>query len=103
MMYLLCPDADPLSSDAIGSVSFHPLHPLLLSVSGSRHFTLPSSNATSESEDSDEADKFSGDEERPGQTGGANSVRKELRGPGPYTLDSSVKIWGFSGRDGKDD
>src|SRR6202042_991412 len=64
-------------TDAIGSVSFHPLHPLLLSVSGSRHFSLPSSrsrhstssqsescsDSTSESEDSDEQGEEYGDED----------------------------------------
>jgi len=90
-------------------VSFHPLHPLLLSVSGSRHFALPSSrsgpltasspsdstsDSTSESEDSDDSGDSPVDEEILQEQTSVN-ITKGLRVPQPYTLDSSVKMWGF--------
>lgn len=84
-VFYLFPDVDSKQNydcvtcaDAIGSVSFHPLHPLLLSVSGSRHFQEPSS---SESDDSD-----SDDEELP---------RPRKNAPHPVPLDTSVKMWSF--------
>jgi telomerase Cajal body protein 1 len=39
-------------TDAVGSIAFHPLNPLLLSVSGSRHFDEVDSDGE-ESSDSD--------------------------------------------------
>jgi len=99
--------------DAIGSVSFHPLHPLLLSVSGLRHFALPSSrsrpstysshsesspDSTSESEDSAEQGEGYEDEELSVDHTSVNVIRGPCRSR-PYTLDSSVKIWGFSDGD----
>jgi len=84
--------------DAVGSVSFHPLHPLLLSVSGSRHFALPSSSpsartpssATSftDSEDDSEDDSDEGCTEM-------NGITRARRRPTPFALDASVKMWHF--------
>ncbi|KAA1476466.1 WD40 repeat-like protein [Dentipellis sp. KUC8613] len=85
--------------DAVGSVAFHPLRPLLLSGSGSRHFSLgdddedPSerrdvlhdSNPSS-GEDSD----ASGDEGRKDIF-----VKRRLRRPEPHVQDSSVELWDF--------
>jgi hypothetical protein len=103
-------------ADAIGSVSFHPLHPLLLSVSGSRHFTLPSSkskpsnsssnsdfssDSDSESEDADASEDCSVDGESSPEES-TDSVRGIPRGVRPYTLDSCVRMWGFGDSDGSD-
>ncbi|KAJ6531415.1 WD40-repeat-containing domain protein [Mycena vulgaris] len=71
--------------DAIGSVSFHPTKPQLLSVSGSRHFPPPADESGSGS---------SGDEEN-GDT--PQSVRRNAARPTPVPLDASVKFWDFGG------
>ena len=73
-----------MQTDSIGSVAFHPIHPLLLTVSGSRHFDDQA--LSSESEDS------CSDCEGEGQhTQNVKSPRK----PQPVTKDSSLKIWSF--------
>ncbi|KIM82104.1 hypothetical protein PILCRDRAFT_821004 [Piloderma croceum F 1598] len=98
--------------DAIGSVSFHPLHPLLLSVSGSRHFTVPSSksrpsnsefssDSNSESEDADASDDCSVDEGFSREKS-MDGVRRIPHGVRPYTLDSCIRMWGFGDSDGSD-
>ncbi|KAJ7474877.1 WD40-repeat-containing domain protein [Mycena latifolia] len=69
--------------DAIGSVSFHPTKPQLLSVSGSRHFHQRTDDSGSDSS-GDEAD---GDVQ--------TSVRRRAARPTPVPLDASVKLWDF--------
>ncbi|KAI0067581.1 WD40 repeat-like protein [Artomyces pyxidatus] len=80
--------------DTVGSVAFHPLQPLLLSVSGSRHFDLNEErptqpgdleelgSSTSESDESDEEkeEKF---------------VKRQRRRRQPATRDSSYRLWRF--------
>jgi len=88
--------------DVIGSVSFHPLRPVLLSVSGSRHFdgnpaathTSLSSSSDSESDDQDYR-----------TTEGCNTINQKTRvvrirrkGPQPTAHDSSAKLWNFDSR-----
>ncbi|KAG6815582.1 hypothetical protein H0H93_009413, partial [Arthromyces matolae] len=74
--------------DAIGSVAFNPIHPTLLSVSGSRHFESPES----ESSDSD-SDSSDENEEEDGFPPKTRTVRKSQ----PRSFDSSIKTWSFSG------
>jgi len=80
----------PAHDDVIGSVGFHPLQPVLLSVSGSRHFDNispsaedPVSDSGPDSEDESESearDVF---------------VRRQRQRPQPSTHDSSIKLWSF--------
>jgi len=64
--------------DAVGSVSYHPLQPALLSVSGSRHFITPD-DADRESSGSDVED---------------SPVPRPLKRQ-PVVHDASAKLWGF--------
>ncbi|KAH6912229.1 guanyl nucleotide binding protein [Coprinopsis sp. MPI-PUGE-AT-0042] len=66
--------------DAVGSVSFHPWKPQVLSVSGSRHWQ--------EEDDSDEEDEESDDSEEEITTSAPQPVRREI-----VSFDSSVKVW----------
>jgi telomerase Cajal body protein 1 len=69
--------------DAIGSVGFHPLHPLLLSVSGSRHFDQTrNDDMSSESDEEDEAEDERDQESKTSSIAGV-----------PFALDNSVKLW----------
>ncbi|TFY71608.1 hypothetical protein EVG20_g1403 [Dentipellis fragilis] len=87
--------------DAVGSVAFHPLRSLLLSGSGSRHFSLGEENEDpcerrdiSILHDSDSSDEE--DSDASGDEGGAEvHVKRRLRRPEPYVLDNSVKLWDF--------
>ncbi|KZT68588.1 hypothetical protein DAEQUDRAFT_727712 [Daedalea quercina L-15889] len=89
--------------DAIGSVSFHPLRPLLLSVSGSRHFD-GSTSATSNEASSSSSDSESGVEDNGEAKGDGSSnqnvrvVRIRWRGPQPIAHDASAKLWNFDSR-----
>ncbi|EIM80740.1 WD40 repeat-like protein [Stereum hirsutum FP-91666 SS1] len=77
--------------DAIGSTSFHPLHPFLLSVSGSRHFdhlTPDSPSGTSSSGSSCEEDESAQK---------TRVVRKSRARKQPETKDDSIRLWDFSG------
>ncbi|THH33366.1 hypothetical protein EUX98_g830 [Antrodiella citrinella] len=84
-------------TDAIGSVGFHPLKSLLLSVSGSRHF-IEGLADVSEGEDSaedgeeeeDDAEQFSLAQDQKN-----TRVSKSLVCPRPITLDNTVKLWQF--------
>ncbi|KNZ71949.1 Telomerase Cajal body protein 1 [Termitomyces sp. J132] len=70
---------------AIGSVSFHPLYPTLLSVSGSRHFE---SESDSDSEDSE-------DDEDGGILDVGSGRQRVIQRTRPKTLDRSIKTWSF--------
>ncbi|KAG6918477.1 hypothetical protein DXG01_014104 [Tephrocybe rancida] len=72
-------------TDAIGSVAFNPIYPMLLSVSGSRHFQ---SDEGSDSSGSDDDDK--------GQDSLLPPRVVHLRKPRPVTLDTSIKTWSFN-------
>ncbi|KAH9929327.1 uncharacterized protein B0H18DRAFT_873993, partial [Fomitopsis serialis] len=90
--------------DAIGSVSFHPLRPVLLSVSGSRHFDgsplathasfSSSSDSESDGEDYQTAEGYNSTNRK------TKVVRIRRKGPQPTTHDSSVKLWDFDSRVG---
>ncbi|EPS99976.1 hypothetical protein FOMPIDRAFT_1030645 [Fomitopsis schrenkii] len=90
--------------DAIGSVNFHPLRPLLLSVSGSRHFdrSPPTTfNETGSSiPDSDSSDD--GDDHDAGESGAPRRkqavVRISRKNPQPVAYDCSAKLWDFDSR-----
>lgn len=69
-------DLHPSFADTIGSVTFHPHHPYLLSASGSRHFDIDDSSE----EDVEEAAE-------PART--RRTVRK------PKTMDAELKLWNF--------
>ncbi|KAI5999947.1 hypothetical protein EDD15DRAFT_2235658 [Pisolithus albus] len=89
-------------SDAVGSVSFHPLQPVLLSVSGSRHFdavaTPDISSTGSEGSaypDSDSAvtsDEGDGEGEQHWQRPRGVIERPRAR-PQPTVRDALVKLW----------
>ncbi|KDQ56127.1 hypothetical protein JAAARDRAFT_36912 [Jaapia argillacea MUCL 33604] len=101
--------------DGIGSVAFHPLQSLLLSVSGSRHFhhdekpKLPHDNLAGSVQPSspNRPDREFDDSDASSSSSSSSSsteseaeeetrpvIRKRIR-PHPFTLDSSVKIWSF--------
>lgn len=83
--------------DAIGSVAFHPLRPLLLSVSGSRHFDeVPNRDRLDSGSDSEDAIAATEEEEDLQR----NSLRttfitRARTKHGPLARDASVKLWSF--------
>lgn len=83
--------------DAIGSVAFHPLRPLLLSVSGSRHFDeVPNRDRLDSDSDSEDASAAIEEEEDLQR----NSLRttfiaRARTKHGPIAQDASVKLWSF--------
>lgn len=89
--------------DAVGSVAFHPLHSLLLSVSGSRHFGPPSppvfqspsslGSPSNLGDSEDESDNDLEDDEN------VSTVKRGIPAPRPFVLDASMKMWLFD--DGK--
>ena len=66
-------------TDAVGSVSFNPCFPSLLSTSGSRHFIA--------GEDGERDDDDDEDTEEPPM-----GIKRQDR-LGPVTFDNSVKVW----------
>lgn len=91
------------STDAIGSVSFHPLRPLLLSVSGSRHFdrSPPTTSNEAGSSNSDSESSDDGDDLDTGESGAPwrkQGVARISRDPQPVAYDSSAKLWDFDSR-----
>ncbi|KAI0944727.1 hypothetical protein AcW1_002366 [Taiwanofungus camphoratus] len=84
--------------DAIGSAAFHPLRPMLLSVSGSRHFHKhrPSSTCRSESSTTESGSEYGDSDNDESGDCKNNSVAKISRErPQPLTLDSTVKLWNW--------
>lgn len=79
-------------TDAIGSVSFHPLHPFLLSISGSRHYQSNNKSADFDYETTSDSDSDSESD---------SDVAVDTLGPQPR--DASIKIWDFSKRTVSDD
>jgi telomerase Cajal body protein 1 len=67
--------------DAIGSVGFHSFYPLLLSVSGSRHFELDQRIGPSDSDSSSEDSNKELD----------RGMRKQILNP--FSKDPLVKVW----------
>src|SRR5216683_4736483 len=81
-------DMDRAITDAVGSVVFHPLHPLLLSVSGSRHFDDFDSDGDESSESS-----VLGEETSRGDT--REVIRRHRHRPQPSSRDNSFRLWHF--------
>ncbi|KIP12211.1 hypothetical protein PHLGIDRAFT_371864 [Phlebiopsis gigantea 11061_1 CR5-6] len=80
--------------DAVGSVHFHPLHPLLLSVSGSRHYTGGGDSDGSSSDLESANEEFNEDEDdisAPRRV----AVRRTRERPSPTVKDASFKLWSF--------
>ncbi|KAI5980509.1 hypothetical protein EDD15DRAFT_2350907 [Pisolithus albus] len=78
-------------SDAVGSVSFHPLQPVLLSVSGSRHFDARG-HAYPDSDSAVTSDEGDGEEEQHWQRPRGVIERPRTR-PQPTVRDALVKLW----------
>ena len=97
LYYILEPYED-LSTDAVGSIAFHPFESCLLSGSGSRHFVA---EEVEESEDDLSDLDADADGSSNGDGGGGsdshsrskkNDARRERRRH-PVTLDSTLKLW----------
>ncbi|KAJ7147573.1 WD40-repeat-containing domain protein [Mycena crocata] len=71
-------------NDAIGSVTFHPTKPALLSVSGSRHFGACAEESETDSDSSNDDDQEV-----------VKQVRRLAARPTPIPLDPSIKLWDF--------
>ena len=84
-------------TDAVGSVAFHPLRPLVLSVSGSRHFHSSGvrPGSTYDTTTSDETDSDDDIVEASSAPSGPGAVRYKRSRPQPVALDTSVKLWEF--------
>jgi telomerase Cajal body protein 1 len=80
-------------ADAVGSVDFHSLRPVLLSVSGSRHWdaVVASENLSSGSDGEAVSDSDS-EESSP-----SGSLIQTVRGPAPR--DATIKFWSFDGNE----
>jgi hypothetical protein len=88
--------------DAIGSVSFHPLQPSVLSVSGSRHWgtsdtsgeeaDLGACSSSASDSDSDSDSSSDSEDTSPSVT--------PFRHRGPSTQDATIKFWSFSAESG---
>lgn len=74
--------------DAIGSVAFHPLHPLLLSVSGSRHF-----DPIGVEEESSGSGSSTTDDEGVPRGNGQVYIRRHRYRPQPSFRDNSFGLW----------
>ena len=79
-------------ADAIGSVAFHPIHPLLLSISGSRHFGDIDSDVE-EGPDTGSDSSVLGDDTSRGGT--CVSIRGHRHRPQPSVRDNSFRLWNF--------
>jgi hypothetical protein len=77
------------SADAVGSVTFHPLQQLLLSVSGSRHFDDVDSDSDQESSSS--GSSALGEEAPRGDRRGI--IRRLRHRPQPSFRDNLFKLW----------
>jgi len=73
--------------DAVGSVAFHPFHPLLLAVSGSRHFDPVDVEGESGSSSS------STDDEVVPRGDGQVQIRRHRYRPQPSFRDNSFSLW----------
>jgi hypothetical protein len=85
--------------DAIGSVAFHPVRPILLSVSGSRHFDGGSENRAKQSPPTDLHESLSSEEDNGSELEDESSRSIRLPGvrPQPVVRDSCIRLWDFGG------
>lgn len=74
--------------DTVGSVAFHPLNPLLLSVSGSRHFDETESDGEECSDSSVRGESMSRDDAQV-------FIQRHRHQPQPYFRDNSFSLWHF--------
>ena len=73
-------------ADAVGSIAFHPLNPLLLSVSGSRHFDESDSDEEESSDSSVQGESMS--------RGDAQVfIQRQRHQPQPSFRDNSFRLW----------
>ncbi|KAI5900493.1 uncharacterized protein SCHCODRAFT_02608063, partial [Schizophyllum commune H4-8] len=77
--------------DAIGSVAFQPLQPIVATASGSRYFDVDETSS-SDSDSSDEDADSSEDDAAPQATARRVGSGKAV-GVGPKTRDASIKFW----------
>jgi len=82
--------------DAVGSVAFHPLHPLLLSVSGSRHFDDIDVDGDSDGGESSDSSVL-GEETSRGVT--RAFIQTHRHRPQPWIRDNSLRLWDVGGAD----
>ena len=83
-------------TDAVGSVAFHPLRPLLLSVSGSRHFDHADAASGVSSGSSTSDSEGAVDEHTEGPlSSGSHAVKRRRNKPQPLALDTTIKLWDF--------
>lgn len=87
-------------ADAIGSVTFHPLLPVLLSVSGSRHFDAEASPHVSFTGSEGNAHSDSDSASDSGEGEGAHCwqrpcgvIERRRARPQPTVRDASIKLW----------
>ena len=73
-------------TDAVGSVAFHPLNPLLLSVSGSRHFDENGSDGEESSDSSVRGESMSRDDAQV-------FIQRHRHRPQPTFRDNSCRLW----------
>lgn len=94
----------PAHSDSVGGVAFHPYQPLLLSVSGSRHYGNVERDERQSDDDDSDADEEEEEEEEDTLRATANSTsnggssKLGLR-TRPVAVDSSIKTWWFGADD----
>ncbi|KZT19087.1 hypothetical protein NEOLEDRAFT_1142508 [Neolentinus lepideus HHB14362 ss-1] len=80
------------NDDTIGSVGFHPSQPLLLSVSGSRHFHHDQEGHASHESQYPQSDSSSSSDEESDNVSGDHMKRSA---PHSFPLDASIRLWNF--------
>ena len=80
-------------TDAVGSVGFHPLRPLMLSVSGSRHYH--EGNGSDSSSSDSESTSSSDGEDNTGSGAEETLIRRPRQRPAPGVKEASIKLWDF--------
>jgi hypothetical protein len=83
-----------LNIDAVGSVDFHLLKPVMLSVSGSRHWDAVPDDVEDSSDSEDDSDHSSA------ANPPNHSTSKLTRGPTAH--DATIKLWGMNADNTKD-
>ena len=90
--------------DAIGAVTFYPVHSFLLSISGSRNFdddtphhasSTATENDSDVSSDSDSDSDVDGNEVMRHSRRSRSIIRRARVPPHPTVRDASIKLWDF--------